>query len=277
MTMFDETSSQVAQIIEVLAEIERARPSNLEAVRRARRDAVVSVSKRRGIAHESTADKISRKLELSTGEFDDLVLRWAVQGSPELEGVVLAHVARGHEREDRQAVQTFFRRQGRVQSDEEEFREDLTRRRPGEEEDEEAIDADLVARERDRDYGVEDAWSRKKVRRGQARWRTAVLANFERRCCVCGLDLPALLDACHIRSWNSAPDQRLDPLNGLSLCVLHHRAVDRGLLRVGADGVISAAPGLGEEASPQVEAVLLAYCGRSIQQPSHPVQLASSE
>ena len=62
-------------------------------------------------------------------------------------------------------------------------------------------------------------------------FRRNVLRAYEYKCAVCGFDVklgdtPIALEACHIR-WQAAggPDE---PVNGLALCVMHHRLLDRG-------------------------------------------------
>ena len=44
-----------------------------------------------------------------------------------------------------------------------------------------------------------------------------------------------LLNASHIIPWSVDKMRRADPRNGLSLCVLHDRAFDRGLIAVDED------------------------------------------
>ncbi|WP_119730987.1 phosphorothioated DNA-binding restriction endonuclease [Thermomonospora amylolytica] len=82
------------------------------------------------------------------------------------------------------------------------------------------------------------------VRRLPARdpaFRPRVLEAYGFRCAFCdydGLlrDLPVGLDAAHVR-WRAyeGPD---DPANGLSLCALHHRLFDRGVLGLTRDRTI---------------------------------------
>ena len=62
-------------------------------------------------------------------------------------------------------------------------------------------------------------------------FRKNVLRAYEYKCAVCGFDVklgdtPIALDACHIR-WQKAggPDEAV---NGLALCVMHHKLFDRG-------------------------------------------------
>jgi hypothetical protein len=68
----------------------------------------------------------------------------------------------------------------------------------------------------------------------QSFFRRTVLASYGYKCCFCKLDVIALLNASHIIPWNSSVELRADPRNGLSLCVLHDRAFDRGLIAVDA-------------------------------------------
>ena len=70
-------------------------------------------------------------------------------------------------------------------------------------------------------------------------FRQRVLMAYESKCCICGYDLrlgdrPAGLEAAHIK-WHThgGPD---DVPNGLSLCVLHHKAFDLGAFTVQCDG-----------------------------------------
>ncbi len=72
------------------------------------------------------------------------------------------------------------------------------------------------------------------VRLHQAFFRKAVLSSYDYTCCVCAIDLPQLLIASHIVPWSVLESARTDPQNGLCLCALHDRALDRGLLSVSA-------------------------------------------
>lgn len=86
------------------------------------------------------------------------------------------------------------------------------------------------------DFHAPDGWTMAKRRAGQRVFREKVLARFSNACCVCGLDDERLLDASHIVPWRDDPDNRLNPANGLALCVLHHRALDAGLLHLSEEG-----------------------------------------
>lgn len=71
-----------------------------------------------------------------------------------------------------------------------------------------------------------------RVRTVQGFFRRAVLASYESRCAMCGINIVELLNASHIIPWRSDVKRRADPTNGLALCSLHDRAFDRGLLTV---------------------------------------------
>ena len=69
----------------------------------------------------------------------------------------------------------------------------------------------------------------------QSFFRRSVLASYGYKCSFCGLELRSMLNASHIIPWNISVELRADPRNGFSLCVLHDRAFDRGLMSVDAD------------------------------------------
>ncbi|MHB2019829.1 MAG: HNH endonuclease [Candidatus Xenobia bacterium] len=69
-----------------------------------------------------------------------------------------------------------------------------------------------------------------KTRRVQSFFRRTVLNSYHRRCGLCGIRSLALLCASHIIPWCDDATRRADPTNGISLCALHDRAFDRGLL-----------------------------------------------
>lgn len=66
----------------------------------------------------------------------------------------------------------------------------------------------------------------------QARFRRAVLAGYNARCCISGLAEPRLLVASDIVPWSLDTQNRLNPHNGLCLSALHDKAYDTGLITV---------------------------------------------
>ena len=69
-----------------------------------------------------------------------------------------------------------------------------------------------------------------KVRVGQSIFRKMVLKNYGNKCCVTGLDIPAVLQASHISSWDKDIANRLNPENGLCLSATYHEAFDAHLI-----------------------------------------------
>lgn len=70
-------------------------------------------------------------------------------------------------------------------------------------------------------------------RRRSAVWRSEILQAWDRSCAFCGFDGqigggPVGLEAAHIRWFNFGGPDSLD--NGLALCSLHHKLLDRGVI-----------------------------------------------
>lgn len=75
-------------------------------------------------------------------------------------------------------------------------------------------------------------------RRRDPEFRTKVLRAYERRCAFCGYDgaLGAVsvgLDAAHLRWWAADGPDSVE--NGVCLCALHHKLLDKGVLGVTED------------------------------------------
>ncbi|MFG0427392.1 HNH endonuclease [Serratia liquefaciens] len=81
-----------------------------------------------------------------------------------------------------------------------------------------------------KDFSGSERISTVKTRVDQNLFRKNVLEIYEYRCCVTGLEEPALLVASHILPWSHSIEQRLNPSNGLCLSSLHDKAFDRGLI-----------------------------------------------
>ena len=75
------------------------------------------------------------------------------------------------------------------------------------------------------------------TRANQSCFRNALLDNYQRRCCLTGLDIEPLLMASHIKPWSKADlaTERLLPENGLLLNALHDRAFNQGLITIDRD------------------------------------------
>jgi hypothetical protein len=121
------------------------------------------------------------------------------------------------------------------------------------------------------DASVEEAFRAVRLRPESRRFRRLVLANFRRRCCICGIAQEALLDAAHIRAHAEVPEGRASPANGLALCVLHHRAFDRGFLRIEADRTIIIPEWVRALKEPSLKTALSAFHTRKATSPLIPI------
>lgn len=74
-----------------------------------------------------------------------------------------------------------------------------------------------------------------KTRVNQNFFRSTILATYDFKCCITGLNMPGLLTASHIIPWALDKQNRLNPQNGLSLNALHDRAYDKGLISISPD------------------------------------------
>ncbi len=74
-----------------------------------------------------------------------------------------------------------------------------------------------------------------KTRVNQSVFRQIVLANYEGKCGLTGIDIPELLVASHIIPWADDVENRLNPENGICLSSLYDKAFDKGLLSFRAD------------------------------------------
>ena len=83
-----------------------------------------------------------------------------------------------------------------------------------------------------------------KIRLGQNFIRRSIMANYGHKCAICSLADSRLLNASHIIPWKANEARRCDPQNGLSLCSLHDRAFDRGLITLDNDYRIILSPSL---------------------------------
>jgi len=88
-------------------------------------------------------------------------------------------------------------------------------------------------------------WERERIiktRLNQAIFRTLVMANYDFRCCITGINQSELLIASHIVPWSKDSNNRLNPKNGLALNALHDKAFDSGLITITEDYKIKVSP-----------------------------------
>ena len=78
-----------------------------------------------------------------------------------------------------------------------------------------------------------------KCRLHQNELRIRLMEKRNRKCMLCGVDIPEILIASHIKSWrDSNEDERVDLENLLLLCAGHDALFDKGLISFDDDGVI---------------------------------------
>mgnify|MGYP006187312939 FL=1 len=107
-----------------------------------------------------------------------------------------------------------------------------------------------------------------KVRVNQARFRRAVLASYNARCCISGLSVPQLLIASHIVPWSMDAKNRLNPQNGLCLSALHDKAYDIGLISILPDFTVRVSKRLQDvELDAFTKVTLAKYSGQRIALP----------
>lgn len=71
-----------------------------------------------------------------------------------------------------------------------------------------------------------------KTRVNQSVFRQMVLANYETKCAITGIDIPQILLASHIIPWSKNENERLNPENGICLSALYDKAFDKGLIGI---------------------------------------------
>jgi hypothetical protein len=105
------------------------------------------------------------------------------------------------------------------------------------------------------------------VRVNQSFFRRAVLASYQGRCCMSGVNHPRLLVASHIVPWSQDAKNRLNPRNGLCLSALHDKAFDSGLISLSNDYQILISDKLKHKADEFTQINLLSLQGKLISLP----------
>lgn len=105
-----------------------------------------------------------------------------------------------------------------------------------------------------------------KTRVNQNIFRTIVMATYNYKCCITGIDNPQLLIASHIVPWSTDEKNRMNPMNGLSLNALHDKAFEVGLITIDADTYkIQVSPSLNKKDSPtSIRQNFLDYHGKDL-------------
>lgn len=77
-----------------------------------------------------------------------------------------------------------------------------------------------------------------KTRVNQSFFREMVLANYDGKCALTGIDINTLLVASHIIPWSENENERLNPENGICLSALFDKAFDKCLISFLDDGSV---------------------------------------
>lgn len=72
----------------------------------------------------------------------------------------------------------------------------------------------------------------------QSFFRSAVMSAYNFKCCISGVNMPQLVEACHIVDWSEDPNNRTNPKNGLCMNPFFHKAYDKYLLAISPDMLI---------------------------------------
>ena len=99
-------------------------------------------------------------------------------------------------------------------------------------------------------------------------FRRSVLSSHSNRCCISAVEIPQLLVAGHIIPWSESKEHRLNPENGLALCVLFDKAFDRGLMTIDEQFKVVYSKRIKISANDFVKSALLAYEGQKITLPN---------
>ena len=105
-----------------------------------------------------------------------------------------------------------------------------------------------------------------KTRVNQYFFRQTVLASYNNKCCVTGIQIPELLIASHIIPWAVDKQNRMNPCNGLCLNVLHDKAFDMGLITITEDYRVKLS-GILKQLNPTNEIFFIPYDGKRITLP----------
>ena len=74
-----------------------------------------------------------------------------------------------------------------------------------------------------------------KQRINQSFFRSTVLSAYNFHCCISGVNVTELLEACHIVDWSQDERNRINPQNGLCMNSFFHKAYDKYLLGITPD------------------------------------------
>mgnify|MGYP000887923563 CR=1 FL=1 len=107
-----------------------------------------------------------------------------------------------------------------------------------------------------------------RTRINQADFRARILASYNEKCCITGIDIPTLLVASHIIPWSKNHNERLNPKNGLCLNSIHDKAFDKGLITIDENFCVKLSPIiLKNHKDPSIQNFFIRYCNQKITLP----------
>lgn len=99
-------------------------------------------------------------------------------------------------------------------------------------------------------------------------FRRSVLSSHNNRCCISAVETPQLLVAGHIIPWSKNKEHRLNPENGLALCVLFDKAFDCGLMTIDEQFKVVYSKRIKNSTNDFVKCAFLKYEGQKISLPN---------
>lgn len=110
-----------------------------------------------------------------------------------------------------------------------------------------------------------------KSRINQSFFRSAILAAYDYKCCITGLETLELVIAGHIKPWSNDIKNRMNPRNGIAINALHDVAFEKGLISISPDYRILISPKLKESSnsSENKDKFFLQYDGKEINLPTY--------
>lgn len=106
-----------------------------------------------------------------------------------------------------------------------------------------------------------------KQRINQDFFRNAVLIAYNFSCCISGLGICEMLEACHILAWNDDILNRTNPKNGLCMCSLFHKAYDKNFIGISPDYKIIISDRMMEKSVDNFRAFFKSLNGQKINMP----------
>ncbi|PSW10327.1 HNH endonuclease [Photobacterium rosenbergii] len=114
-------------------------------------------------------------------------------------------------------------------------------------------------------YHAEDEKSAAARRSKQSVFSNKVKNNYGNTCALCGIQTKSFLIGSHIIPWAKRKDIRLDPSNGISLCVMHDKLFDSGYITLNADLKVVVSDAVNQD--PSLQAITELIKGKKLRKP----------